>query len=102
MKNEAKKQSVLHSDIDTWLRSVDALAKDLKELAAVKERFKKKMDQIKSKYKDQVDKKPEEKPENNLEKPEDKDKEKKLNQDKIKSGRSSIGKEVESPKSNTK
>ena len=88
--NEDKKPSILHSDIDSWLKSVDGLAKDLKELAAVKERFKKKMDQIKSKYKVQEKKKPEQKPTDKDQKPE-KEKEKEIEPKAIKPGRSQIG-----------
>jgi hypothetical protein len=47
---------ITHDDIDRWLKSVDGLAKDLKDLKDAKEKAKKKMVEIGKKYK------PEQKP----------------------------------------
>jgi hypothetical protein len=75
--SEAKKISVIHSNIENWLKSVEGLTKDLKDLEAVKAKFKTKMNQIKNKYKSEKQKKDqnpendekrsEEKPEENIE-----------------------------------
>ena len=52
-----KKQTpVAHADIDRWLKSVDGLAKDLKDLQAAKTKAKDKMSQIGQKFKPDSDK----------------------------------------------
>lgn len=61
MKDESKKATpTIHSDIEGWLKSVDALSKDLKELLDVKKRVAAKMDNIKKKYKPEKQKSQEE------------------------------------------
>lgn len=61
MKNESKKAvPTVHSDIEGWLKSVDALSKDLKELLDAKKRVAAKMDSIKKKYKSEKQKSQEE------------------------------------------
>jgi hypothetical protein len=74
-----KPASIAHADIDRWLKSVDGLAKDLKDLKNAKDKTKGKMDQIGKKFKGNVPDKPIEKsPDKSI----DKDKKEKL--DKIK------------------
>lgn len=60
--NESKKAiPTVHSDIEGWLKSVEALSKDLKELLDAKKRVAAKMDSIKKKYKPEKEKTQEEK-----------------------------------------
>jgi hypothetical protein len=65
-KNKKQKTvSIVHSDIDLWLKAVDDLSKDLKELQAAKEKAKEKMSAIAEKNKKEkeiVSKKDQEKP----------------------------------------
>lgn len=81
-----KKSSVVLSDIERWLRSVNALSKDLDELAAAKKKYQAKMNQIASKYKEK-EKKKEDKKEDKVEKSTE---DKNLDQ-KIQPGRAKIG-----------
>lgn len=72
MKDESKKATpTIHSDIEGWLKSVDALSKDLKELLDVKKRVAAKMDSIKKKYKPEKQKSQEEEPQEEKDKSND-------------------------------
>lgn len=62
--SKKKKNSIVHSDIDRWLKSVNDLAQDLKDLQTAKDKSKDKMNQIGKKYK------PEEEPKDSKEEPE--------------------------------
>ena len=57
-----KVAAVAHSDIDRWLKSVDGLAKDLKDLQAAKTKAKDKMAKIGKKFKPEVKEKQENEP----------------------------------------
>ena len=48
--NEKKVTTIVHSDIDRWLKSVDGLARDLQDLKKAKDKSQAKLDQIKKKY----------------------------------------------------
>lgn len=66
-----KHAAVPHTDIDRWLKSVDGLAKDLKDLQGAKKKAQDKMNQIGQKYKPE-DKPDEKKPDEK--KPDEKEK----------------------------
>lgn len=62
MRPKKQHAAVPHTDIDRWLKSVDGLAKDLKDLQGAKKNAEDKMKQIGQKYKPEDADKPEEKP----------------------------------------
>jgi len=85
-----KHAAVPHTDIDRWLKSVDGLAKDLKDLQGAKKKAQDKIDQIGRKYKPED--KPEEKPDEK--KPDDKHREEKPDERKPKQPRLKADREV--------
>ena len=48
--NEKKVTTIVRSDIDRWLKSVDGLARDLQDLKKAKDKSQARLDQIKKKY----------------------------------------------------
>lgn len=54
--NEKKVTTIVHSDIDRWLKSVDGLARDLQDLKKAKDKSQAKLDQIKKKYVPDIEK----------------------------------------------
>ena len=96
-----KKQhaAVPHTDIDRWLKSVDGLAKDLKDLQGAKKNAEDKMKQIGQKYKPDDADKPEKKPDDKHDDKHDKhDIEKPNDRKPVKRPRPESDREVLSPK----